>query len=165
MKKLFPYLLSGTLACLVSFNAPAQQAFRELPLVSISASSSLVHVNAKINKAFTHYFKEGRDMRWYELDKNFLVKFTMNDRENRALFSRNGCIVYHITYGEESFLPPAVRHLVKSNYYDQFITRVLLVNQDKRTIWIVHLEDARDIIRIRVEDDEIEETKRLHKTE
>jgi hypothetical protein len=87
----------------------------------------------------------------------------MNDRENRALFTRKGALVYHVAYGTEAFLPGEVRHLVKSNYYDQTITRVLKVNQDKRTIWVISLEDAKDYVWVRVEDREIEETKRVHK--
>jgi hypothetical protein len=165
MKKQLFYLATGIIACLISFNTALAQGvtFRELPLVRISASSTIVPVNAKINKAFDHTFKDASNLRWYEIDKNFLVKFDMNDRENRALFSRKGALVYHITYGEESFLPAGVRHMVRSSYYDQRITRVLRVMQEKRLIWIIHLEDARECILARVEDGEIEETKRLLK--
>ena len=99
-----------------------------------------------------------------EIDRKFLVKFIQNDQVNRALFTRNGQLVYHISYGFETHLPPEVRHLVKSKYYDHSIVRVLKVDQDKRSIWVISLEDAKDHIMVRVEDMELEETQRLHKT-
>jgi len=63
----------------------------------------------------------------------------------------------------EKNLPTEIRHLVKSNYYDQTITWVYKVNQDNRNIWVLSMEDARDLVMLRVEDMELEETQRLHK--
>ena len=60
-------------------------------------------------------------------------------------------------------LPAEVRRVVKSEYYDQKITRVLKVNQDQRTIWVIHMEDQKEFIMARVEDGQLEETKRMEK--
>ena len=87
----------------------------------------------------------------------------MEGRENRALFAKNGQLVYHVAYGAEGFLPADVRRLIKSEYYDQKITRVLKINQAQRTIWVVHMEDEKEFIMARVEDGELEETKRMEK--
>ncbi len=165
MKKKLTYIVSGIVASMISFSISIAQAdgFKELPLVTITASTSTVNVNAKINRAFSQFFQNTTNLRWYEVEKKLLAKFIMNDRENRALFTKNGELVYHVAYGAETSLPSEVRQLVKSKYYDQTITRVLKVNQDRRTIWVIRLEDAKDHIMVRVEDMELEETQRLHK--
>jgi hypothetical protein len=165
MKKLIFCICGGLASILSVSNSFAQgETFRELPPITISATASNVSVSAKINKAFEQFFTNATNLRWYEINKKFLVKFIQNDQENTALFTKNGLLVYHISYGEEKHLPSEVRGLVKRNYYDQNITRVLKVNQDKRNIWVISLEDAKDLIMVRVEDMELEETQRLHKS-
>src|SRR5688572_3456882 len=141
-----------------------KESFKELPPIVVSATSSNVEVSTRLNKAFLAFFKDATNLRWYEVNKNFLVKFIQDDRENRALFTKSGELIYHICYGTEDFLPADVRKLVKSNYYDQSITRVLKVNQDKRTIWVISMEDAQEYIMARVENMDLEETKRMTKS-
>ena len=138
-----------------------EQTFKELPPITVSATSS--NVSAKVTKAFGEVFKNATHLRWYEIDKRFVVKFILDDQENRALFTGKGQLIYHISYGTEKHLPADVRSLVKSNYYDQSINRVLKINQDKRNIWVISLEDAKQYVMVRVEDMELEETQRFHK--
>ena len=141
-----------------------EQSFRELPPITISAAASGKAASAKVNKMFAGYFKNASNLRWFELGKKFLVKFTMNGQENRALFTGSGDLVYHVAYGTESHLPAGVRNLVKSTYFDQKITKVLKVSQDLKTIWVVYMEDDKDLIWVRVEDGELEETQRIEKS-
>jgi hypothetical protein len=152
---LLPVIFAGT-----SF-AQEGSSLKELPPVSVTSSTN---VSAKVNKAFSQYFKDASHLRWYQLEQQFLVKFIQNDQENRALFTKSGQLVYHISYGEEQHLPAEVRSIIKSTYYDQKITRVLKVNQDNRSIWVVSMEDAKNYIMARVEDNELEETQRMQKS-
>lgn len=164
-KHLISCICGGFVSILTVNNSFAQdENFKELPPITISATSSNISISAKVNKAFGQFFKNASHIRWYEIDKKFLVKFIQNDQENRALFAKNGQLIYHISYGTEQHLPFDVRKLVKSNYYDQSITRVLKVNQDSRNIWVISLEDTKDYVMVRVEDMELEETQRIHKT-
>jgi len=166
MKKQLISCICGGLVSILTVNSSFAQEenFKELPPITISATSSNLVISARVNKAFSQFFQNASNLRWYEIDKKFLVKFIQNDQENRALFTKNGQMIYHISYGTEKHLPFEVRKLVKSTYYDQSITRVLKVNQDKRNIWVVSMEDAKDHIMVRVEDMELEETQRMHKT-
>jgi hypothetical protein len=164
-KTLISFICGGlTLTLSISHSIAQQESFKELSPITISATSSGTVVNAKINKAFGQFFKDATHLRWYEIDKKFIVKFIMNDQENRALFTKAGELVYHISYGTEAHLPADVRKLIKSNYYDQKITRVLKVIQDERTIWVVSMEDDKEYVMARVEDNEVEETHRMLKT-
>jgi len=166
MKKQLISCICGGFVSILTVNSSfaQEEIFKELPPIIVTATSSNVVVSARVNKAFSHFFQNASNLRWYEINKKFLVKFIQNDQENRALFTKNGQLVYHISYGAEKHLPAEVRHLIKSNYYDQSITRVLKVNQDSRNIWVVSMEDAKDHIMVRVEDMELEETQRMHKT-
>ena len=146
-----------------SSNAQGDNHREFLPML-ISATSSNVTSSTKINQAFLGYFKNATKLSWYEVDNKFLVKFLQNDLENRALFTKKGQLVYHICYGTEKLLPANVRELIKTNYYDQAITRVLQVNQDRKQIWVIHMEDDKEFIMARVEDMDLEETKRMTKT-
>jgi hypothetical protein len=164
MKKQLISSICGGLISLLSFNSSFAQGetFKELSPITVTATAS--NISAKVTRAFGQFFKDATHLRWYEIDKKFLVKFIQNDQENRALFTGKGQLVYHISYGIEKNLPAEVRHLVKSNYYDQSITRVLKVNQDQRNIWVISLEDAKEHIMIRVENMEMEETQRMQKS-
>jgi hypothetical protein len=151
---LLPVIFAGT--AVAQETAP----LKELPAVSVTSSTN---VSAKVNKAFSQYFKGASHLRWYDMEQKFLVKFIENDQENRALFTKNGALIYHISYGEEQHLPTEVRSIIKSTYFDQKITRVLKIDQDNRTIWVVSMEDAKNFIMARVEDNELEETQRMQK--
>jgi len=164
MKKQFIFLICVGLVSILSPHISFAQEvnFKELPPITISATAS--NVSAKVTRAFGQYFKDATHLRWYEIDKKFLVKFIQDDQENRALFTGKGQLVYHVSYGTEKHLPAEVRNLVKSNYYDQTINRVLKVNQDDRNIWVISMEDAKQYVMVRVENMELEETQRMLKS-
>lgn len=125
--------------------------------------NSVPKLNTRIARAFLQYFDNATNLSWYEAGKNFLIKFELQGRQNRALFTPAGKLVYHVRYGTERDLPKQVRHLVKIHYYDQSITRILEIKQDGRLIWVISLEDDREYTWVRVENDELEETKRMEK--
>ena len=143
-------------------NAQGNLSTKEVPSTE-STPSSVPVVNIKISRALEGYFKNATNIRWYEIKNNYVIKFNLNGHQNRTLFTKNGHMIYHIIYGKEDLLPAEVRRLVKSEYYDQKITRVLKVNQDQRTIWVIHMEDQKEFIMARVEDGQLEETKRMAK--
>ena len=165
MKKQIKTCVCGSLLYILSANISFAQdeTFKELPPVTISATSSHSVVSARVNKAFEKMFTDVSNIRWFKLNEKFMVLFIQNDQENRALFSKNGQVVYHICYGLEKNLPSEIRHLVKSHYYDQAITWVYKVNQDDRNIWVINVEDEKAFIFLRVEDLALEETIRYDK--
>ena len=161
MKKMIITFLCGSIAITGFQSTYAQDdTFKELPSITVSANTN---VNARVEKAFTRTFPGSSNLRWYQVDKNFLVKFIKDDQENKAVFSKSGSLVYHIKYGNEKNLPDDVRKLIKSTYFDQSITRVLQITQDRRNIWSVSMEDPKDYIWVKVEDMELEETERYQK--
>lgn len=166
MKKLFFPSIFGGLALLafVNIGTAQENTYTELPPVTITASTPSATVNAKVTKAFSKLYKDATNARWFPIEKKFLVKFIMKDQDNTALFTKGGNLVYHISYGAEKNLPKEVRHIIKSSYYDQKINHVYNVEQDNRSIWVVSLDDAKELIMVRVENNELEETQRYAKS-
>ncbi|MBA2499724.1 MAG: hypothetical protein H0V30_08365 [Chitinophagaceae bacterium] len=137
--------------------------YQQLSPITITSTTPIESVNAKVNKAFGEYFKNVTDLKWNDLNKKYLVEFIQNDQQNRALFAKNGELIYHISYGKEKHLPSNVRTIIKREYYDYNIIRALKVNQEKRNIWVVLLEDTNNYIYVRMENMELEETQRIQK--
>jgi len=151
------FLLQATLS-----SAQDTSSFKSLPLVTITASTK--KIPNRIWKGFSSYFNEAENPRWYILNKDYLVKYMIYDEQNRALFTKKGNLVYHISYGYEKSLPEDMRKQVKGSYYDYDITRAIKVSEAGREIWIVNLEDAKNLILVRLEDGEMEEVQRLEKS-
>jgi len=145
--------MSGMLTMLL-LNSTQAQEIKVLPSVIVTTASN---VNQAVIKSFRGEFKDAMDPVWYRLDKNFLVKFIMDDQKNTALFRQNGKLVYQIGYGSESNLPEEVRKMVNGGYEDYKITNAIHVNQDNRSIWVVNLEGLKKLIVVRVEQGEMEE--------
>lgn len=121
-------------------------------------------VSSKTLDAFAKMFKGASDVRWFELDNKFLVKFRKDGRENTALFNAKGMHIYTISYGSEKNLPMDIKQRVKTAYFDYLITLVVEVNSLGATAWITKLEDKKRIIILKVADDEMEETENYLKS-
>lgn len=166
MKKQLLIKLSGWLTPMLILSSSFAQelTYHRLSPATVSATSPIITVNDKVSKAFGEYFKNVKDLEWNELNKKYLVEFNQDDQQNRALFTKNGDLIYHIRYGKEKHLPSGVRTTIKREYYDHNIIRVLQVNQEKRKIWVVLLENSNNYIYVRVENMELEETQRIQKS-
>lgn len=148
---------------LITGAAMSQEAdFKELPAVVITEKT--VNVNEKISKSFAKQFKDAENARWFIVNKNFLVKFITGDQSNNALFTKNGTMIYHISYGVEKHLPADLRRTVKSNYVDFEIPRVIKVTEANREIYVVNVEDKSNLILVRIEDGAMEEVGRYTKS-
>jgi len=133
-----------------------------LPLVTITAKSN---VNKEVAHAFETSFKNAVNQRWYRIDKNYMVKFILDDQKNTALFKKNGALIYHISYGFEKDLPDDIRDMVKSSYALYTITRAVKVNQDARIIWVINLGKTDKLVLARVENGILEEVGDYNKSE
>lgn len=152
------------LALFISFNAIAQEdSTTTLPTITVTTGTNEVAVSEKVSKSFDRYFKGAENTRWYQANKDFLVKFILNDMDHNALFQKNGRLIYDIGYGEEDDLPKEIRTQIKSLYIDKNITRVVNVKELGRNIWIVNVEDKDNLVLLRIEEGELEEVSKLKK--
>ena len=132
-----------------------------LPPITVTATTK--KLPEKVWKNFRDYFENATDPKWYEMNKSYLAEFMMDNKDNHALFNKKGKLIYHISYGYENSLPEDLRNQVKASYGDYNITRAIKVNEANRTIWVVNVEDAKNLIMVRLENGEMEEVKRYEK--
>lgn len=158
MKKSIAVLIAGAFVLFMISSASAQIS---LPEVTVTVNSS--NVPEKVDQAFKSTFANAEAPEWYQANKNFLVKFIANDMKNKALFRKDGTLIYHISYGFEKDLPENVSRLVKGQYGAYSINVAVNVKQDQRDIWLVNLEDDKRIIDVKVEGGILNESSRKEK--
>lgn len=159
MKKAFFTLLSSCLFILMMSTASAQVVLPEVTITSVR------NMPEKVDKAFKSTFKNAQDPVWYQANKNYLVKFIDNDMKNNALFRKNGQMVYQISYAYEKDLPENVSNMVKDRYKDYNIVVAFNVKQDQRDVWLVNMENEKNLVTARVEDGVLNETSRTKRAQ
>lgn len=128
------------------------------------ANASLA-INNKVQKSFDQYFAGVTRQYWSEVGRDFHNSFYLNGVHNCALFSKNGRLIYSISYGSEKDLPADLRKIIKREYYDYDITMAIevKVKEQDRNIWVVNMEDDTTYLTIRVEDGEMEQVQEFEK--
>ena len=147
---------------LIAGNSFAQTANVEtLPFSLRNVSYDKTYASVLTN--FHKLFSNAENVSWYNVQKDFGAKFTMNELRYRVLFNKKGKLVYKITYGQEKHLPVAIRKAVKREYVEFRITAASLVEEANRSIWVIHLEDDWEYVIVRVEHNEIDENAKYKK--
>ena len=132
-----------------------------LPEITVTGSTK---ISNDLNKAFKKAFPGAEDLRWYKQNKDYLAKFIKDDVDHNSLFKKNGFLKYDISFGYEKNLPGDVLKMVQDAYTDFNITRAVNVKSAGRDIWVVNLEGMRNYVIVRVEDQALEEVKRMDKS-
>jgi hypothetical protein len=158
MKTLLFSLLCG---CLLTINTSFAQQPEGKMLEIVTITANKPDVSDEVWKSFQKSFETAGNMKWYKLNKNFLVKFIKDDQEHNVLYQKNGSVVYHISYGFEHNLPMNIRNLVNSKYSDYSMKRVINIKQDSRNIYAINLEDEKNMILVRVEAGILDEVNRF----
>ncbi len=150
MKKLItPFLLSGLLLAIGVNSAFAQIHLKE---VTISSDQTKAVVSQKVTESFAKLFKGAQAPVWFAVDKLYVVDFIMNNQKNKAEFTKNGSLVYHMTFGNEKQMPSDIREIVKSKYYDCVISSTVKINYQEQNAWLVNIENAGRYMVVRVLD-------------
>ncbi len=119
--------------------------------------------NIKVQRSFISHFGEAVENNWSMVGNNFFVRFHSNGLPTIALFAKNGYLFYSIMYGSEKDLPADVRKTVKSEFYDYTITLTMEVKENGRDVWIVELDNPREIITVSLEDGDMEKIQQIQK--
>lgn len=166
MKKISSLLFIGSiLVTMASTNVNAQSnknSFNYSDLAFEPERSALrpVNMNAITPNAvrdFNNAFKNAVNIKWYNVpESGAVVYFTNEEIQMKSAYNKKGQWQYTLSFYDENKLSPAVRKLVKSSYYDFAISRVIEVEQDNKTIFVVYLEDATSLKTARVCNGEME---------
>ena len=161
MKKLIiPFLLSGLLLAISVNNASAQIQLKE---ITISSEPTKAIVSQKVSESFASLFKGAEAPKWFAADKDYVVDFILNNQLNKAEFTKNGRLVYHMAFGTEKQMPTDIRTIVKSKYFDFTINSTVKITYEEKSAWIVNIEDAENILVVRVVDGVMDVVEKLAK--
>ena len=146
---------------LVSGLQAQDTAYKTLPSITITPSST---VSKEVTKSFQHSFPDAKKPIWWQMNENYMVRFISKDQSNKALYSENGKLIYHLRYGKENNLPGSVQRMVQQYYPHYNITSVLFVNQDQREIWVINVENDKKLVVVRVEEGQLDEVDNYNKS-
>lgn len=115
-------------------------------------------VNGKVLSSFSRSFANATNDEWFALNKRvFAVYFDTEGRYARAAFTKNGYMLYCVSRASERNLSKEDRIAVKSNYVEYDITNVEEVTSVGKTVWIINLENAENVVIVRVADGAVDE--------
>ena len=167
LSNLFAYFLLGNLAYAQQASGPRDYNDNTEIFANVfnaNTAAPVPVVSEKALQSFSKSFKNHVSANWYQVGKHFLATFEENGKKQKALFNKNGAMIYSIAYGFEKDLPADLRKQIKSNYYDQSISMAIEVNENNRTIWVVRLEDETTTTTVRLENGEMEEVQKFRKS-
>jgi hypothetical protein len=116
--------------------------------INASNQISAEAIHPKIMKSFNKSYKTANEANWYALNNNkfYLANFKVDGRNTRALYTRNGYMVYSIKEGTEQNLQKDTRRLVKSNYVDYDIKSIKEIKSGTVNAVVMHLRQDDDYV-------------------
>lgn len=160
MNKLIGTLLAGIFVL-------AQQGTQ----AQVSDHATLMNVHAlgvesaavKASRDFWQRVGDQKNEHWYKAGMGYDAEYTDGPVKATYWYDKRGHWVYSIlTYGEDR-LPEEVRGLVRSHYYDFNISWVKEVNEAQNTVYVVHMENAKDWKEVAVQEGEMRVLKEFSK--
>jgi hypothetical protein len=123
-------------------------------------------VNSKAVRNFVRSYKNVSNEKWYKVQDGFIAMFILYDINYRVDYDKKGNWLHTMRTYDEDKLPPDVRHLVKSSYYDYNITFVQEIEIPREPFtYVVHLEGKTKLIILRVSNGEMDEWQKFDKSE
>ena len=149
--------------CIGTGKLLAQEKDSVTTLPSITVTSGTL-VSKVVDKAFKKAFPQAKNLKWYDMNKFYLVRFIENDMKHQAVYTKKGYMNYVVSYGDEQHLPLGIRDKIMGAYEDYKITHVANVKEAGRNIWVTNLESLNHLVMVRVEDEEMEEVQKFNKS-
>ncbi len=113
---------------------------------------------------FLRDYKYVTNANWSKFPHGYsVVVFTVDSIKTRIVYDKAGQCENIVRYYFENRLPPAVRHLVRSNYYDFSIYHIIEPTLNGVTSYLVKMEGKTTWKTVKVVDGEIEEVEECSK--
>ncbi len=115
-------------------------------------------ISSNAVRNFMQDYKGVTDAKWSKLANGYsAVNFTVDSITTRIVYDRAGHCENIVRYYFENRLPPAVRHLVRSTYYDFNIYHIIEPTLNGVTSYLVKMEGKTTWKTVKVVDGEMEE--------
>jgi hypothetical protein len=155
--------LTAILAVMIFTSCSPKVSVQATPETTIREKLFANDINSRVLRSFYNTYGELPDAKWVKTKGGFAVSFKTNNINHTIHYQMNGVMYSRIRYYFEKQLPPQVRHLVRSNFYDYTITHVTEVYKDDITAFYVKVEDPSTIKTIKIVDEEWEVVEKLAK--
>lgn len=133
-------------------------------LSSLKNYVSSEKASRKILRYFLKHFENAQNVSWQNIDNNVLAAFSNGEITTRALFDKNGNLIYTIDYSDEHLLSRPYAQMIHSLYAGYQIRQVTRVAEAFRQIWVVKLETPEKILTVRIENNQPEEVENFQKS-
>jgi len=158
MKKLILILVSGAIVLL--FNTSTLHAQNELYFMPENSDSKAVPIpaNELSTKAARHFSKEYsfvQNESWFKIKDGYTAKFQLDDIQYRIGYNKKGNWLNTVRVYREPDLNQAIRHIVKSTYYDYAISLVEELTVKDVTSYVVHIENGKGFKKLYIADGEM----------
>jgi len=122
-------------------------------------------VNPTVIRSFLKTYKDVSDETWIDVKEGFVAMFNYKGIDYQVAYDKKGNLLRTIrTYNEEN-MPPDLRHVVRSNYYDYDINRVHEIETPLNPVtYVIQLVGKREVINLGVSDGEMEELEKFNKS-
>jgi hypothetical protein len=131
---------------------------------STATAADLKTINTKAIKDFASKFGTNRNEYWLKASDGFVSNFKTDGFLNRVYYDTKGRWRFTVNTYAENKLPRDIRAIVKSTYYDYKITMVEEVRSADNLVYIIHQEDDKHIMKLRIfQDGEVDIMEELDK--
>jgi len=138
----------------MAFNRSGVIAFNPYPETGNKIVSEM-DVNINAARDFKLNFKKATDVKWIHHDKGESVYFTNDGIKMRSSYNSKGRKEYTLKYYDESKMPSELRQRVRSNYYDYSIVIVTEVLRNNQTYYLVKMENEKEYLTLKINEDEM----------
>jgi hypothetical protein len=139
----------------VAFNTPGSENI-DLYDNGASTAKDAAIVSMRVLRDFAKSFKNVTNEKWYKVSDGFMASFIDHGIETKVTYDRKGVFHCVLRTLSESQLPPDIRAIVKTKYYDYKILVAYEITHDSDPVYIFKVEDSNTLKMLRVAEGEIE---------
>ncbi len=132
--------------------------------MEIAPENLSANISAKALKDFTKTHAKNFSAKWYVIMDGFVAQYKEDGITTKVFYDKKGRWVADLLTYQEDKLPKAIRHLVKSTYYDFNINIVNEVRAGNATAYLVKIEGKTSFKTIHVQDGEMTEKESFEKS-
>lgn len=100
---------------------------------------------ARITNAFSHHFENVSGVRWSSGKSEFVASFIKDGNRNTAWYNKGGNLLYSMQTYTADKLPHREQAIIRNEYNGYKMTSVDEVRQHDIIVYVVHLENDRNI--------------------
>ena len=160
--RLFPLVLGITFTVITSAQEasadvkPAKETITYTNPDEFSPSIPSTEIKKSMLKDFKRSYGNIQSARWFRTNNGYGVSFKQTGISTTVFYTGSGAVDSRVSYYFEDKLPPHVRSIIGSNFYDYSITHVAEVHKNDVTAYVIKIQNSKYVKAVKVIDGEWE---------